>query len=131
MNHGFSLIELLMVLAITSILAAISYPHYRDYRVRAHRLEGQSALLDLACRMERYYSEHHTYQTATIGTSNKTDVSSLVQSPGHLYTLSIANATKNTYLLQATSLTQDKQCPVLTLSHSGTKGPSDGILPCW
>ncbi len=132
MSKGFSLIELLMVFAITGILATVSYPNYRDYITRAHRLEGQSALLDLACRMEYYHSEHNTYQTATIGTSNKTDVSSHVLSSGRLYALSIAHATNNSYLLQATPLTtQDKQCPILTLSSSGEKGPLGGKVPCW
>lgn len=133
MSRGFSLIELLMVLAITSILAAISYPNYRDYITRAHRAEGKTALLDLACRMEHYYSEHNTYQTATIGTGNESDVLGQSQSERLGYIVSIARATDETYLLKATtrSITQDVQCPLLTLNHSGAKGPSDGNAPCW
>ncbi|HBI21328.1 MAG TPA: pilus assembly protein PilE [Legionella sp.] len=133
MRNGFSLIELLMVLAMTSILAAISYPNYRDYITRAHRTEGKTALLDLACRMEDYYSKHQTYQTATIGTGNKTDVLGQSLSETRQYTLSIARATDETYLLTATTrtLTQDVPCPELTLNHSGAKGPGGGIVPCW
>lgn len=133
MSRGFSIIELLMVLAITSILAAICYPNYRGYITRAHRTEGKTALLDLACRMEHYYSEHNTYKTATIGTGNKTDVLSQSQSEQLKYSLSIVRATNETYQLKATTKkpTEDMQCPSLTLNSSGTKGPSSGNTPCW
>ena len=133
LRNGFSIIELLMVLAITGLLAAMSYPNYHNYITRAHRTEGKTALLDLACRMEHYYSKHQTYQTATIGTGNKTDVLGESLSETRLYTLSIARATDETYLLTATTrtLTQDAQCPLLTLNHSGAKGPRGGIVSCW
>ena len=101
-KHGFSLIELLIVLTITGILAVISYPSYRNYIVRAHRSDGQSALVDLACRMEVYYAEHDTYQTATIGTGKMTDVLSQNLSPEGWYTLSLTQTTNTTYALQAT-----------------------------
>ena len=66
--NGFSLFELLAVLIIVGILVTIAYPGYRDYITRAHRSDGQTALFDLARRMEHYFSKHNTYQRATIGT---------------------------------------------------------------
>ncbi len=133
---GFSLIELLIVLVITGILASISYPSYLNYIVRAHRSDGQSALLDLACRMETYYAEHDTWQTATIGTGNPTDVLSHRQSPGGWYTLSLLQVTATTYTLQATpNHMQDTPCQSLTLTSSGVKGITGagvmGSSQCW
>jgi len=133
---GFSLIELLIVLVITGILASISYPGYHNYIVRAHRSDGQSALLDLACRMENYYAEHGTWETATIGTGNQTDVLSHHQSPEGWYNLSFIQITDTNYTLQATpNHMQDTRCQSLTLSSSGAKGITGAgvvdISQCW
>lgn len=135
-SKGFSLIELLTVLIITGILASISYPSYRNYIVRAHRTDGQTALLDLACRMEMYYAEHNTWKTATIGTGNLTDVLSHKQSPEGWYNLSVIQATDTDYTLQATPThMQDTRCQSLTLTSSGVKGITGArivdISQCW
>ena len=133
---GFSLIELLIVLAISGILASIAYPNYRNYILRAHRIDGQSALLDLACRMETYYSLHGPWRTATIGTGKPTDVLSQHLSPEGWYYLSLLNLTDTTYTLQATPQNkQDTLCQSLTLTNLGAKGiTGTGIIDisqCW
>lgn len=126
MNKGFTLIELTIVLAIISILAAIAYPQYNNYLTRARRIEGQSALLDLANRMEHYFSENNTYKTATIATGKASDVLSNPISGEGWYRLSIINATDSAYTLQATPLkaqaANDTACQLLTLNQLGVKG---------
>ncbi len=135
MNKGYTLIELLIVLAITSILATMSYPSYRHYIERAHRTDGQLALLDLACRMETWYDAHDTYQTATIGTDTATDVLSRNQSPEGWYTLSLTQLSDTTYALQATPTNgQDTHCQSLTLNSLGVKGITAvvaDVSQCW
>lgn len=143
MKQGFSLIELLIVVVVVAILVSIAYPSYQEYITRARRSEGQSALMDLASRMERYYSEHHTYQTATIGSGNASDVLSSATTAEGWYTLSIPTATASTYTLQATPRntqgTSDTRCQSLTLTHLGVKGISNGpagtptgtVDACW
>ena len=142
MSNGFSLIELLIVLAIVSILSAIVYPSYRSHITHAHRIDGQTALLDLANRMERYYLEHNTYQTATIGHNKITNVLTSPLSEGGWYSLSISEATNDTYVLQATPIgtqaTNDTLCQSLTLTSSGIKGIASAIMTptsdsrfCW
>ena len=142
MSNGFSLIELLIVLAIVSILSAIVYPSYRSHITHAHRIDGQTALLDLANRMERYYTEHNTYQTATIGLDKVNSILTSPISDGGWYSLSIREATNTTYILQATPIgtqaTNDTLCQSLTFTSSGIKGiasakstPTSDSSFCW
>lgn len=134
-RQGFSLIELLIVLVIIGILSVIAYPSYRDYLIRSHRSDGQMALLDLACRMEAYFTEHHTYQTATIGTGSATDVLSHPLSPERWYTLSFTQTSNKSFALQATPTNiQDPRCGSLTLTSSGVKGITTArsiASQCW
>lgn len=60
-RHGFTLIEMLIVLAIIAILTAIVLPSYSGYIVRTRRTEGQIALIEAMQRQERYFSRHNTY----------------------------------------------------------------------
>ncbi|GMR17353.1 MAG: type IV pilin protein [Gammaproteobacteria bacterium] len=63
LSRGVTLIELLIVVAIVGILAAIAYPNYRDYVARAKRNEARSALLQIATNQERFYLQNNTYTT--------------------------------------------------------------------
>lgn len=127
---GFTLIELLIVILIIGILAAIAFPGYKAYVTDARRSDGQGSLLSLASRMERYYSDHNTYQTATIGTGAATDVLSNNATPEGWYTLSITAASASGYTLQATPIkaqaTADTWCGTLTINNLGVKSITTG-----
>lgn len=62
-NAGFTLIELMMVIAIMGILIAIAVPSYRDYLIRSRVQEATSTLSDLRTRMEQYYTDNRNYGT--------------------------------------------------------------------
>ncbi len=64
-NKGFSLIELMIVLAIIGILSAIGYPSYDSYMKKSRRADGKIALQRMADRQERFYLQNNTYTTAT------------------------------------------------------------------
>jgi type IV pilus assembly protein PilE len=61
MKRGFTLIEMLVVLAILSILVAVGYPNYTRHVARTKRTEGQIALIDAMQQQERYHLQHNTY----------------------------------------------------------------------
>lgn len=64
-STGFTLIELMIVVAIVGILAAIAYPSYQEYVLRGNRSEAQALLNDAAARQERYYTQNNTYADTT------------------------------------------------------------------
>lgn len=59
--RGFSLIEVMIVVAIVGLLATIAYPSYRSYVLKTHRSDGRNSLVDLANDMERYYFLNNRY----------------------------------------------------------------------
>ncbi len=132
---GVTLIELVIVLAIIGILSVFAYPAYTRYIQKARRTDGSAALIDLASRMERYYTINNTYAGATIASNPTTDVLSSVTTPEGWYSLSIA-ATATTYTLTAAPLnaqTADTLCGSLTYNHLGVKNKTgtDTVKNCW
>lgn len=123
-NKGFTLIEVMIVVAIIGILAAIAYPSYDEYVKRGNRTEGQAFLHDVAARQERYFSQNNEYAD----TAAKLNVST--SSETGKYTLTID--TTDSYTLTATPAFTDTKCGNLTLNALGEKGASAGTVErCW
>lgn len=136
-KRAFTLIELLIVLTIISILAAIAYPTYNHIMTKARRSDGHMALLDLAARMERYYADNNTYAGASIATGTAADVLTSHQSPKGWYALTITTQNKTHFFLQAVpqkaQAVGDRLCGTLTYDSVGVKGKTGtGKLgDCW
>lgn len=64
--RGFTLIELMITVAIVGILAAVAYPSYAQYVLRANRADAKAILMESAQFMERYYTTNNTYEDASV-----------------------------------------------------------------
>jgi type IV pilus assembly protein PilE len=131
-SAGFTLLELMAVVGIISILAAIGYPMYTKQVIRGKRSEGRAMLTDAAARLERFYSDNSQYAAADNTLPSTIDTTS---ENGH-YTLSITTTSPyQTYTLTATPASfNDPDCGNLTLDQAGTRGRSGSgisVRDCW
>lgn len=60
-SRGFTLIEVMIVVAVIGILGAIAYPSYQEYVRKARRAEGRTALMEMLQQQERYMTQNNTY----------------------------------------------------------------------
>ena len=76
-QNGFTLIELMIVVAIVGILAAVAYPAYQDYLRRGNRSAAQSFMMEVSQRQQQQLMSNRTYaqSLATLGLTLPTDVS--------------------------------------------------------
>ncbi|WP_304506238.1 type IV pilin protein [Aquitalea sp. ASV11] len=119
-QQGFTLIELVIVVAIVGILAAIAYPSYTQHVIKGNQAAAKANLVENAHYMSRWYAEKGTYASATLP---------LTTAPSNgttLYTIAASGTTADTFSLVAT--------PVNGMSQAGTETISvdqDGnILYC-
>lgn len=117
---GFSLIELLIVVLILSILAAIALPSYRQYVLRGHRAEATKVLQDLAGREENYFYVNNGY-TSTLSALGTTTTNLQQTAPDYDITISVDSTAANYSLLATATGTQaqDTACASLALTNTG------------
>ena len=134
---GLTLIELMVVLLIIGILAAVAVPSYRQYVIRAHRTEAKTALLRLAANQERHYLQNNTYTDDLTLLGFGTGVSD-----NGAYALSVPTANATSYEAVAVpapgggfngmDMTQDEACARFMIDAAGQRRAfpdPDGI--CW
>ncbi len=135
-QKGFTLIEMMIVVAIIGILAAIAYPSYDEYVKRGNRTEGQALLSDAAARQERYFSQNNTYITTAADISKLgLNLGSGNKSATGKYVFSVSKVDKDGgYTLTATQQFGDSKCGNLTLTATGTRGATASganATDCW
>ncbi len=136
---GFTLIELMIVVAIVGILAAIAYPSYQEHIRRANRADAQASLMELAQFMERNYTRLGRYTTDAAGTAPALPFTTAPKDGVRLvYDLSLSAVTATDYTLQATPRAggpmAGDRCGNLTLNSAGLKGQSGAgatTADCW
>lgn len=134
-SSGFTLIELMIVVAIVAIISAVAFPSYTDYVKRGNRAEGRAYLMNAAALLERYYSDNNRYATATNTMPANVATAAGATSETGKYTGSMTVATPwQTYTLTATQNFNDTDCGNLTLTQAGVKGRTGTALTvdeCW
>ncbi len=139
---GFTLIELMIVVAIVAILAAVAYPSYVQYVVRANRAAAQGYLLEVTSYEQRYLLDARAYLATPTGACDATVLG--IATPGTVSTnycvvVTAPAGSPPTFLITATPIagtlqaTKDTQCATLTITQDGTKSASGsgGAAKCW
>ena len=132
--RGFTLMELMIAVAVVGILAGVAVPSYREHVAASRRSDGKAALLAVAQLMERAYTEQGTYAGVTLGTTGVYPSTS----PQGYYTLSIVSQDADGFSLRATRAGAQigDKCGNYTYNQAGAKGVASAstgytAAKCW
>lgn len=145
-TKGFTLIELMIVVAIVGILLAVALPSYTRYVLRSHRSASVNAILELASREARYYSTNNAYTTSLTTLGYATDPMAVPDANNNFYNLSVYSIANNgtactsgtCFMLYAAPVgnQQNDTCGTYTYNDLGAKSVltssgSDTATSCW
>lgn len=131
-HRGFTLIELMIAVAIVAILAAVAYPSYTKYIVRSKRAAAEGYLLEVSALQQRYLLDARAYADG-LSTLNSTPPTTVTSS----YNFDFPVATATTFTVRATpkasQATNDTECGTLAITQDGTQSAtgSGGVTSCW
>jgi type IV pilus assembly protein PilE len=143
-QRGFSLLELVIAMAIVAILASIAIPSYRSYVLKSHRTEAKTALLDAAALEERFFSTTNSYTATPSNLGYATAAATPFVVGSSYYQITAINVqaavvgTPATYTITAQtygSQTQDTACQTFTISSAGVQSATgtdpNPSVDCW
>ena len=131
-SEGFTLIELMIAVAIIGILASIALPAYRDYVLASRRIDAKNALAEIRIKQEKYRGNNPSYTKVLADLGIATS-----KSPQGFYTITIDEADATDYQATASVDTSSAQkddagkCPSLVVTKGGFKGGDKSDPSCW
>ncbi|WP_274620352.1 type IV pilin protein [Colwellia maritima] len=126
-SSGFTLMELMITVAIIGILAGIAYPSYVEFVLRSNRSEAQRELMRFANLQEQVFVDTRAYAANMVGLGES---SATITTESTNYEIQVLNQTATTFTLRATgknNQVKDVGCVTLNIDQLGTKTPRD----CW
>lgn len=130
---GFSLIEMLIAVALVGVLAAVAYPQYETFLKQNRRADAMTELSNLIMEMEQYRSPRNSYLGAAAGGGdtgaiNETLLMELDDDVSKFYTITIKSASRSTFELEAKPIGSqaDDSCGTITVGNNGYFNYSSG-----
>ena len=136
-GRGFTLVELMIVVVVVGLLAAVALPSYQSAVRKAHRTEAKASLSAAAQMMERYMTENGAYMKSDVVKATLGDGGVYPNhSENSRYALSLTALAASAFTLSAEPLGSQAsdECGTFTLTQSGVRGVSGGSLTaaeCW
>ncbi|AFU98915.1 type IV pilin protein [Simiduia agarivorans] len=147
-ESGFTLIELMMVVAVVAVLVAVAIPAYNDQVTKARRSDAKTSIMELVSRQERFYTQYLSYTKTLVGpngcsgTACGLNMASDKSTEG-FYTLSVTtspngcapatNSLCRGFEITATPVATDEKCKTLTINHIGVQKATgtESADYCW
>jgi len=140
-HGGFTLVELMITVAIVAVVATLAVNSYRRYMLRVHRTEATTTLLAIQTAQEKWFLQNNAYaqDIATLRAAPPAGLGINVSAggvtrPGGWYTISFTAATATTYTVQAAatgSQTDDTICATFSIAESGVRTSAPSTTDCW
>jgi type IV pilus assembly protein PilE len=123
LQRGFTLVEIMIVIAVIGILSAIAFPSYQDYLIKGRRAAAQSHLMEIAQQQQQYLLDARAYAAdlTTLNLTTPTDISSYYQ-----ISVTASEGPPPSFTITATPVSGSAQASDVTLSidNTGNKLPA-------
>ena len=133
MRRGFTLIELIIVVAIITILVGVAFPAYTESVRKASRSDAKAELTDVAQRLQRCFTAYSTYNNSGCGVATEYGGGSVISQEGLYNVTATINATTFTLTAAPAGKQASDKCGSLAQTNTGLRGVSTSasVDECW